>query len=122
MIGQATGHRRCASHSPVPGLTQFVMRETEIVRAANQVHPGLQSLDARSRVPALPAQACQSLTERSIQAFNKSGIEHVPPARELEQLLCLIEQTMSHLARDRHDPFFLRSLDHGSNVQVRPHL
>ena len=89
MIGQATGHRRGTSRSPVFGFTQFLMDKAEIVRAANQVHPHVQSLHARSRVPTLACQARQSLAESSIQPFNKSRIEHVSPTRELEQLLCL---------------------------------
>jgi hypothetical protein len=95
MIGQATSHRRGTSHAPVFGLTQFLMGQTEMVGAANQVHPGVQSLYARSRMSTLPCQARQSLTDGSIQTFKKSSIEHAPPARELEQLLCLIEQTVS---------------------------
>jgi len=122
MIGQATGHRGGTSHAPVLGLTQFMMHKTEIVRAANQVHPGVQSLQARSRVPTPTCQASQSLPDGSIQTFNKSRIEHASPTREMEQLLCLIEQTMSHLAGDLHDPLFLRPLDDRPNVQVRPHF
>ena len=95
MIGQASGLSLGTSHAPVLGLTQFMMHTTEIVRAANQVHPGVQSLQAQSRVPTPPCQARQSLPEGSIQAFNKSRIEHTSPTRELEQLLCLIEQPMS---------------------------
>src|SRR5258706_251134 len=104
MIGQATGHGRGTSPSPVFGLTQFLMGHTEIVGAANQVHPRVQSLQARSRVPTLAGQACQSLAEGSIQPFNKSRVEHVSPTRELEQLLCLLKQTVSHLAGDLHHP------------------
>ncbi len=55
------------------------MGNTEIVGATNQVHPHMQSLDARSRVPTLACQARQSLAEGSIQAFNKSRIEHASP-------------------------------------------
>jgi hypothetical protein len=122
MIGQATGHRRGTSLSKVAGFAQFLMGTTEIVRAANQVHPRVQSLQARSRVPTLPCEACQSLTDGSIQPFNKGCIEHTSPTRALEQLLCLIEQTVSHVASDLHDPLFLRSFDHCPNVQVRPHF
>jgi hypothetical protein len=64
----------------------------------------------------------QSLADGSIQPFTKSRIEHVSPTRELEQLLCLIKQTVSHFAGDLYDPLVLRSLDHGSDVQVRPHF
>ena len=122
MIGQATGHRRGTSTSPLLGLPQLVMGHTEIVGAANQVHARVQSVQARSCVPTFARQTGESLTEGSIQAFDKSGIEHVPPTRELKQLLCLIEQTISHLAGNLHDSLFLRSLDDRSNVQVRPDL
>ena len=44
------------------------------------------------------------------------------PTRKLEQLFCLIEQTMSHLAGDFHDPLFRGSLDDRPNVQVWPHF
>jgi len=98
------------------------MRHTEIVRAANQVHARVQRFQARSGVPTFAGQACESLTESSIQAFDKSCIEHISLTRELEQLLCLIEQTMSHLTGDLHDAFVLRALDYCSNVQLRPHL
>ncbi len=99
-----------------------MMRQTEIVGAANQIHARMQSLQARSCVPTFAGQACQSLTHGSIQAFDKSCIKHVSPTRELEQLLCLIEQAMNHLSGDLHDSFLLRSLDHCANVQVRPYL
>jgi hypothetical protein len=72
------------------GFGEFLMRHTEIVRAANQVHARVQRLQARSGVPTFAGQACQLLTEGSIQTLNKSRIEHVSPTRELEQLLCLI--------------------------------
>jgi len=39
------------------------MGETEIVRAANQVHPRVQGVQARSSVPTFAGQACQSLSE-----------------------------------------------------------
>ncbi len=122
MISQATGHRRGTSPSPVFGLTQFLMGPTEIVGAPNQVHPRVQSLYARSGMPTLAGQARQSFTEGSIQPFNKSCIEHAPPIRELEQFLCLMKQTVSHLAGNLHDPLFLCALDHGPNVQPRPHF
>lgn len=106
----------------MPGFAQFVMRHTEIGGAANQVPARVQPLQARSRVPTLAGQARQSLTEGCIQAFNKGGSEYASSARELEPLFCLLEQTVSHLARHLHDPLFLRALDHGPNVQVRPHF
>jgi hypothetical protein len=98
------------------------MGPTEIVGATDQVHPRVQRLEARSRMPALACQACQPFTHGSIQPFNKSRIEHAPPIGELEQLLCLIKQTVSHLASNLHHPLFLGSLDHGPNVQLWPHF
>jgi hypothetical protein len=53
------------------GFAQFLMNETEVVGAAHQVHPGLQRLGARSRIRTLARQACQPLTDGSIQPFNK---------------------------------------------------
>jgi len=122
MIRQATGHRRRTSRAPMLGFREFLMRDTEIVGATHQVHARVQRVQARSRVPAFTGQARQSLAEGPIQAFNKSRIEYASPTRDLEQLLCLIEQTVSHPAGDLHDPFFLRSLDHRSNVQLWPYL
>ncbi len=91
MIGQATGHRRRTIPSPMLGFREFLMRPTEIVRAANQVHSRVQRLQARSCMPTLTGEAGQSLTHGSIQPLNESGIEHGSSIRELEQLLCLIE-------------------------------
>ena len=90
MIGQATGHRRGTGSSPVFGFGEFLMGETEIVRAANQVHPRVQAVQACSSVPTFAGQACQSLSEGCIQAFDKRRIEHASSAGELEQLLCLL--------------------------------
>ncbi len=61
------------------GFPQFVMRHTEIVGAANQVHARVQRVQARSRMPTFARQACQAFTEGCIQAFDERGIEHVPP-------------------------------------------
>jgi len=56
------------------GFAQFLMRHTEIVGAANQVHARVQRLQVRSCVPTFVGEACQALTHGSIQAFNKSCI------------------------------------------------
>src|SRR5258708_14365651 len=122
MVCQATGHRRGTGPSPVFGFAQFLMGTIEIVRATNQIHPRVQRLDARSRVPTLACEARQPLTESPIQAFNKSRIEHVPSMRDLEQLLRLLKQALSHFADNLYDPLFLCSLDHCPDVQLRPHL
>jgi hypothetical protein len=88
------------------GFTQFLMGPTESVGAPNQVHARVQRLQARSGMPTLVGQARQSFTEGSIEPFKKSRIERAPPIRELEQLLCLMKHTVSHLAGHLHDPLF----------------
>jgi hypothetical protein len=40
----------------------------------------------------------------------------------VEQPLCLLKQTVSHGAGDLHHPLVFRSLDHGPDVQLRPHV
>lgn len=122
MIGESAGHRRSASHGPVFCFREFLMSHTEIVGAANQVHSRVQRVQPRSGVPTFARQSCESFTDSSIQAFNKSGIEHVPSIREVQQRLRLIEQAISHVARNLHNAFFLRTLDHRSNVQLWPDL
>src|SRR2546425_1322695 len=59
MIGQATGHRRSAGHpGALPrllvgsGATQLMMGPTEIVGAAQQIHPAVQSGQSMSGMTA----------------------------------------------------------------------
>src|SRR5260370_4056425 len=121
MISEFGSHGRRTRISSVLRLAQFVMRKAEVVRAANQVHPCVQSLDAAGPMPTVACQTGEAFPYGAVQAFNERRIEHVPPTGELEQFLSLIEQPMSHFTGDLHDPLFLRSLDHRSNVQLRPH-
>ena len=102
------------------GFAQLMMRETEIVGASDQIHARLKRFEAMSGMTRAAGQARQPLPERSIQAFNKRGVEDGTPLRTLQQLLGLRQQTMSHAPRDLDDPFFLRSLDHGCNHDIRP--
>ncbi len=76
-------------------FTQRLMGHAKIVGTANQVHAGVQRLEARSRVPTFAGQASQSFSEGRIQPFNKCCIEDASPAGELEQLLRLSKQSMS---------------------------
>jgi hypothetical protein len=100
------------------GFAQLMMRETEIVGASDQIHASLKSFEGTRGMTRPAGQARQPLPERSIQAFNKRGVEDCTPSRTLQQLLGLRQQTMSHPSRDLDDPFFLRSLDHRANVQL----
>ena len=59
MIGQATSHRRSAGHPGAlarllvgSGATQLMMGPTEIVGAAQQIHPAVQSGQSMSGMPA----------------------------------------------------------------------
>ena len=104
------------------GFAQLMMRETEIVGASDQIHASLKSFEGTRGMTRPAGQARQPLPERSIQAFNKRGVEDCTPSRTLQQLLGLRQQTMSHPSRDLDDPFFLRSLDHRANVQLWPDL
>jgi hypothetical protein len=122
MIGQSAGHRRSTWLAPLFLFGEFLMDDTKIVRAANQVHPRVQSLQTGSGVPTFARQAGQPLSEGSIQPLDKSSIEDASPARELKQLFRLIQYPMSHPPCDLNHPFFLRSLDHCANVEVWPNL
>ncbi len=104
------------------GFAQLMMHKTEIVGASDQIHARLKSFEAMGGMTRSAGHARQSLPERGIQAFNKSGVEDGTPSRSLQQGLGLREQTMSHPPRDLDDPFFLRALDHRANVQLRPDL
>ena len=115
-----TFHRRGAGMSHMLGFGEFVMGPTEIGGAAKQVHPAVQSPDARSRMPTLTREARESLAKGAIQALDKGGIEHVSSTRKLKQLLGPLQQTASHLARDLDHALFLRMLDHRAKVQFWP--
>src|SRR5260370_37317673 len=66
MIGQPARHRRSTCPAPMFRLGEFLMNDTEIVRAANQVHAGVQGVQAGSRVPTLAREARQSLSESPV--------------------------------------------------------
>ncbi len=92
VVSQPARHRRRACHAPLFRLREFLMDDTEIVGTANQVHACVQSMQARSGVPTLAGHARQSLSKRSIQAFNKGCIENLSPLRKLKQLLGLLKE------------------------------
>jgi len=104
------------------GLTQLMMRKTEIVAASDQIHPHLQSEEPMSGMARLARQARQPFSKGGIQALDKSRIEDRAPLRALEQLLCLYPHPMGHLSCDLDDPLFLGMLDDRPNVQLRPDL
>ncbi len=104
------------------GFTQFMMHKAEIVGATDQVHARLKRFEAVSGMTRSAGQARQSFSKRAVQPESNGTVQDDATARVLQHLLSLREQSMSHLSGDLHDPFFLRSLDHGANGQLRPDL
>jgi hypothetical protein len=99
-----------------------MMGKTEIVGASDQRHPRLKGSEATSSMTRFAGQAGQPFSKGAIQALDKGRVEDAPSLRLHQQFLRLCQQTRGHPAGDLHDPFFLRSLDHGANVQLRPDL
>ncbi len=122
VIRESSSHRRSTGRADVLGFAQLMMRETEIVRASDQIHPRLKRSQATGRVTRFAGQARQSFAKGSIQALDKRRVEDAASLRLHQQFLRLRQQTMSHAPRDLDDPFFLRALDHRANVQLRPDL
>ncbi len=67
------------------GFAQLMMRETEVIGTSDQIHAGLKSFESTDRMTRSAGQARQPLSERGIQAFNKSGVEDRAPARLVQQ-------------------------------------
>jgi hypothetical protein len=64
------------------GLTQLMMRKTEVVAASDQIHPRLQSKDSAGGMTRLARQAGQSLSKGGIQSLNTSRVEVPAPDAE----------------------------------------
>ena len=69
----------------MPATAEFLVRPAEIVGAADQVHPGLQSSQAVSGMPTFAGERRQPFTHGAIEALNKGGIEHRPSLARLQQ-------------------------------------
>src|SRR5438045_8574012 len=98
MIGQATGHGR-GEQSLCPlslseGLSsaQFMMRPAEIVGTAKQPHATFQRRQAPGAMPTFARQAGESLTDRPVQALNKSRVKHrsSPPKPKAATVLVVV--------------------------------
>jgi hypothetical protein len=103
-------------------FAQLMMGKTEVVRASNQIHAGLKRLQMTGSIARFAGQACHPFTEGAIQTLDKGSVENGPALRSVQQLLSLYDQPMSHAPRDLDDPFLLRPLDDGANMQVGPDL
>src|SRR2546421_12573048 len=98
MIGQATGHGWGEQYlSPLSlseGLSsaQFMMWPAEIVGTAQQPHTAFQRRQAPGGMPTFTRQAGESLTHRSVQALNKSRVEHrsSPPKLKAASVLVVV--------------------------------
>jgi hypothetical protein len=55
------------------------MRETEVRGASDQIHASLQRFERPGGMTRSACQVRQSLSERSIQALNESGVENGAP-------------------------------------------
>src|SRR2546427_12190141 len=63
MISEPGCHGRGAGRSHMLGLTQLMMRKTEIVAASDQIHPRLQSEEPMSGMARLARQARQPFSK-----------------------------------------------------------
>ena len=103
-------------------FTQLMMRKAEIVCATDEIHPRLKRSEATCSMARFARQAGEPFSKGPIQALDESRVEDCPSARTLQQPPGLRLQTMSHAPGDLDDPFLFCSLDHSTNVQLRPDL
>lgn len=90
MIGQSGSHGWGTGTSEVVGLTQFVIRETEDVGAADQVHAGFQGIQALGSMTAFACQAGEPFSHRPIQPFDKRRMPDGSSLRLLQQIVGLL--------------------------------
>lgn len=98
------------------------MRPTEIVGAAQQIHPRVRGRQPMRRVATFACQGRQSLAHRAIEAFNERGIEHAAPARDTEQRHRARHSPMGHSPGDVGHVVLDGMFDHRANVQLWPDL
>ena len=75
MIGQSTDHGWSISVVGMLGLAQFLMRPTEIVSAADQIHPHLQGLKTVSRIATFARQTGKPFTRGASEPFDKHYVK-----------------------------------------------
>jgi hypothetical protein len=103
-------------------LTQFLMGKAKVVGASNERHSFPQRFQTCSRVATFPCERGKTFTKSSIQAFTKSSSECRPSRASQHQPFGFLRGSSGHVARDFHDPLFLRPLDHRGNAQIGPRL
>lgn len=81
MIREGSLHGRCDhDFSSTPARArhasgEFVMRPASVVGTADQPHARFESREAMSRMARATGQAGQTLTHRSMEALDESGIQ-----------------------------------------------
>src|SRR3989304_4841275 len=62
-----------------------MMRMTEIVQAANDIHADFQGLDFASQGASAPDKAIETLPKGGVETFDESGIDHASALRVLDE-------------------------------------
>jgi hypothetical protein len=67
-------------------------------------------------------ESSQTFPHGATLPLDQGGIELLASQSPFEQGLCLLKRSPGQLACHFHDPFLLRTFDHGRHTQLRPHL
>ena len=74
-------------------VTQLMMRPTEIVGTADQIHARLKGLQAVGGMPTFARQRSQTFPHGRIEAFYQGRIELLASSRHFEQLLSFLNSS-----------------------------
>lgn len=128
MISQATGHRwrdhnlTCKPFFPGLPSAEFAMRKAPVVGGADQPHACLNHLKAMRSMAAATGQRGQTLSESSIEALDKSRVEHLACVGGFQDLHCSRQSPLQHVARHLHHAFLLPVFVDDPNEDVWPRL
>src|SRR2546422_3955670 len=117
MIGDPRGHRwrlLATCHA------QTLVRRTEIIDGADQIHPMLQGQCAPCQRAAAAGQRRQALTERGIQSFDVGRVDHPGTLRTAPQRLDAREGTVNDTTFNRDYPPLHGALDDLCNADIAP--
>ncbi len=81
-------------------LAQLMMRKTESGGASDHIHACLHCDHPTSSMAGCARQAGQSFAESSIQALDKSGVQHTAPVGEQKQVFRLGHRSIGSRASD----------------------
>src|SRR6185312_6479769 len=122
VIGQPCCHGWCAFVPEMLSVTQLLMRPTEVVGTADQIHSHLQGFQTLGGMATFTGERSQTLPHGCIETFNQGRIELLTSDGPVQQVLCFLKRSQRYLARDLHHPFLLCAFDHSGDTQLRPHL